>query len=172
MTTFTGYVEEIRDGKRLKMDDGNWYSAFASTQCSGVAAGDYVTFSFQVSLPKDGKTYNNIKGNVKKASAPATSAPPKSAAPASSGAGYAGKVFPVPALHGDRSIIRQNSLGNAVKLVDVWLRDCGSIPAMEMMKLAEMTVELARYFESYSAGDMDAAIAEAAVREMIAKEHS
>lgn len=163
MATYTGYVQEIKDGKRLKMDDGNWYGAFSASQCSGIAVGDYVSFSYQTTPPKaDGRTFNNIKGNVRKDTSKAPAAP--AAKPAAGG--YGQKVFPVPALHGDRSIIRQNSLGHAVEIV-VHTYPVGGTPE----GAAEKAIELARMFEAYSAGDLDAAVAEEAMRKMLATDH-
>lgn len=163
MATYTGYVQEIKDGKRLKMDDGNWYGAFSASQCSGIAVGDYVSFSYQTTPPKpDGRTFNNIKGNVRKDTSKAPAAP--AAKPAAGG--YGQKVFPVPALHGDRSIIRQNSLGHAVEIV---IHTCPGGVSYE--ELAEKAIEIARMFEAYSAGDLDAAVAEEAMRKMLATDH-
>lgn len=168
MTTYTGYVQEIKDGKRLKMDDGNWYGAFSASQCSGIAVGDYVSFSYQTTPPKpDGRTFNNIKGNVRKDASKAPAAAPAASASKPAAGGYGQKVFPVPALHGDRSIIRQNSLARAVEIVTF----VGN-PSYPAEELAEKAIEIARVFEAYSSGDLDAAVAEEAVRKMIATDHN
>lgn len=164
----SGVVQAVgRDGKRVQVD-GSWYSAFASSQFpkSGVNKGDVVEFTYV----QKGE-YNNIKGSVEVKAAPA-SMPTTGAAP-SSGSGYTNsrgfveKQFPVPPLHPDRSIIRQNSLGHAY---DVWnmLGDFDrTIPPAEA---AAQVIEIARYFEAYSTGDLDNEVAEEAVRAMLASE--
>lgn len=167
MTTYTGYVQEIKDGKRLKMDDGNWYGAFSASQCSGIAVGDYVSFSYQTTPPKpDGRTFNNIKGNVRKEASKAPAAAPAASEAKPAYGGYGQKVFPVPALHGDRSIIRQNSLGHAVDIVVNTYKEGASAE-----EIAEKAIEIARIFEAYSSGDLDAALAEKAALKMIATDH-
>jgi len=166
MTVHSGYVQDIRDGKRLKMDNGEWYSAFASSQCAGIAAGDYVMFSYAVSPPKpDGKTYNNIKGNVKKAAAPDSAPAPVSAGrPPATSSGS--RPFPIPPLHGDRAIIRQNALGHAVRAV----QNSWANTEMPLEEYTATIIDVARKFEAYSAGDLDMEIAEDAVRKMAASE--
>lgn len=72
------------------------------------------------------------------------------------GGGYGGKVFPVPALHGDRSIIRQNSLTNAR---EAWVASKGGKPFDVDEAAAHTIINIARVFESYSCGDIDLAMA-------------
>ena len=74
-----------------------------------------------------------------------------------------GKEFPVPTLHGDRSIIRQNSLKHAG---DLWshlqpILSENKVPTKkDMEKAAKAIIELARQFEEYSAGDVERRVAE------------
>ena len=66
------------------------------------------------------------------------------------------KVFPVPPTHGDRSIIRQNSITNAAKTVI----DGGFQKGMKPEEAAAMIVTIAQIFEAYSSGDLDASMKE------------
>jgi hypothetical protein len=72
------------------------------------------------------------------------------------------KVFPIPPLHGDRAIVRQNSITNAVKAV----ADILDSDDMNIDLYVDTIISVARKFEAYSCGDLDAAYAE----EMVAKE--
>jgi hypothetical protein len=67
------------------------------------------------------------------------------------------KTFPVPLLHGDRSIIRQNSLAHATNLVvSVYPKESVLVPAQtELDSMAEMVIKVAMKFEEYSAGDLE-----------------
>ena len=67
--------------------------------------------------------------------------------------GYKEKVFPIPPLHGDRSIVRQNALARAVELYI----GCYGGKAFELTTDTTTTVciALARKFEAYTAGDLD-----------------
>lgn len=83
---------------------------------------------------------------------------PSTATAAPSKAPYSppSKVFPIPALHGDRAIVRQNSITNATKAVC----DHGGAHEVTLTEYAQMIIETARMFEAYSCGDLDAAAAE------------
>lgn len=89
--------------------------------------------------------------------------------PAISGAkasysGYKEKVFPIPALHGDRSIVRQNALARAT---DLYIAARGGKPFELEPSTLDLVVNLARKFEAYTAGDIDLleAIEESAVEQ-------
>lgn len=85
---------------------------------------------------------------------------PTAVAPATSGSkpSYSppAKVFPIPPLHGDRAIVRQNSITNATKAVGDFLDEN---PA-SLEEYAETIIKVARMFEAYSCGDLDLAVAE------------
>lgn len=81
------------------------------------------------------------------------------AAPSKPSYGAPAKVFPIPPLHGDRAIVRQNSITNAVKAADNYLRGEDSTPS-NLDEYAEFIIQLARKFEAYSCGDLDLAAAE------------
>lgn len=158
------YVEaKARTGKSIKVGD-DWYGAFSASQLDGVEKGDTVSFTYTVA-EKGGREYKNIKGNVKKEAGAST---PVSA---SSGGGggrskWVEKEFPVPPLHPDRSIIRQNSLTHACKVIEMSLDD--TVPSDET---AARVVEIARIFEAYSTGESDKEAAEAEVKKMLATDH-
>lgn len=64
------------------------------------------------------------------------------------------KVFPIPPLHGDRAIVRQNSVTNACNILAKKFEVDGPFP-MADADLAEKVITLARKFEAYSCGDLD-----------------
>lgn len=93
---------------------------------------------------------------INKGTAPA-SAPSIATAPArSGGGGYAAKVFPIPPLHGDRAIVRQNSVTNATKIVC----DTKVSKHTTVEEVAVEVIKVARMLEAYSCGDIDMEMAE------------
>lgn len=66
---------------------------------------------------------------------------------------YSAKVFPIPPLHGDRAIVRQNSITNATKLFCV-AANIGD--AVDFNAAATDIISIARMFEAYSCGDLEA----------------
>jgi hypothetical protein len=71
-----------------------------------------------------------------------------------SGGGYRDKVFPIPALHGDRSIVRQNALARAT---DLYIAARGGKPFELDASTMDLVIAFARKFEAYTAGDLDMA---------------
>jgi hypothetical protein len=69
------------------------------------------------------------------------------------------KVFPIPPLHGDRAIVRQNSITNATKAVSDFCGADGGYPE-SVNDYVAIIIEVARKFEAYSCGDIDALAAE------------
>jgi hypothetical protein len=84
------------------------------------------------------------------------------AAPAGRSYGAPAKVFPIPALHGDRAIVRQNSLTNAVNM----LKEDKDLAKLTGEARATYVISVARMFEAYSCGDLDMEMA----KEMATKE--
>ena len=80
-------------------------------------------------------------------------------APAKGGYTPAAKVFPIPPLHGDRAIVRQNSITNATKAVNDFLGSADAMPD-SVGEYADTIIDIARKFEAYSCGDIDQAVAE------------
>jgi hypothetical protein len=73
------------------------------------------------------------------------------------------KVFPVPPLHGDRSIIRQNVLARAT---DLFIAARGGKPYdVDLDETSIFIIQLARKFEAYATGDIDMAQAKAALNQ-------
>jgi len=66
--------------------------------------------------------------------------------------GYKDKVFPIPALHGDRAIVRQNALARAT---DIYIAARGGKPFELEADNLDFVIRLARKFEAYTAGDID-----------------
>ena len=86
-----------------------------------------------------------------------------SASPAKAPYSPPAKVFPIPLLHGDRAIVRQNSITNATKAVqDFGVEDPENL---SLEDYASLIIKVARMFEAYSCGDLDTAQAEAMVAE-------
>jgi hypothetical protein len=112
-----------------------------------------------VSIDHKGDTYNTILNILRGGATPA----PEAGAPGPTTTLHTratGKEFPIPALHPDRSIVRQNSLSHASRIVAA-----GTIPwdFSTPLKVADIVIELARRFEAYSCGDLDRVAAEAEV---------
>jgi hypothetical protein len=78
--------------------------------------------------------------------------------PRTTGSSYAAKVFPIPPLHGDRAIVRQNALARAT---DIYIAARGGKPFELEGSNLDFVISLARKFEAYTAGDLDLAEAEA-----------
>lgn len=86
--------------------------------------------------------------------APAATSNTTTAVPRTTGSGYAAKVFPIPALHGDRAIVRQNALARAT---DIYIAARGGKPWELDASNLDFVISLARKFEAYTAGDLDMA---------------
>jgi hypothetical protein len=125
--------------------DGVWYkTGFKKGKFS---KGDTITFTYV-----EGPYGNDVDvasistgGGATTASAPAASA----AKPAYTGGGKG--VFPIPALDGQRAIVRQNALTNAREL---WIAH-GS-KGDNIKDEAYDIIAIARVFEAYACGDLDA----------------
>jgi hypothetical protein len=115
------------------------------------AIGDEVDFQYTENTYGKNVDHASVqmitKGTATAAAAPAAAAPRSG--------GYPAKVFPIPALHGDRAIIRQNSVTNATKIVteSEHIDEAPEGMALEVIRIA-------RILESYSCGDIDAEMAE------------
>lgn len=174
MTTNTSGVitdqvvqSKTKDGKRIKVNE-EWYGAFDPAQAGLdlVNYGDTVSFTFTVKETPT-TTFRNIKGKVQVSATGGTGATSYGGGskPASAAASKAG--FPVGARDHSRSIIRQNSITNAVNFYNSW----GEVEVetkKSFEEKANIVVEIAQIFEAYSTGDMDVAQAEAAVAKTLA----
>lgn len=70
------------------------------------------------------------------------------------------KVFPIPLLHGDRAIVRQNSVTNATRAVHEYIANHVEDYTGTLEDYASEILRVARMFEAYSCGDLDAQAAE------------
>lgn len=122
--------------------------------------GDEVDFQYT-----EGSTgYKNIDlasvRLIKKATGSPTAAPTAAASGGAKGSYTpAAKVFPIPPLHGDRAIVRQNSITNATKAVSDFLGSADGMPDT-LDEYTDAIILVARRFEAYSCGDIDLAVAE------------
>ena len=134
----------------MKGDDSTFYSF--GFKDPGVEKGDSVEFEFENDAYGNKVKFETIK--ITKGSGAVV----EPAATASKGVGFAGrggytprqeKVFPIPLTHGDRSIIRQNSLSHAVAIVNGSPFPTGT----DLDETVATVIRVARKFEMYSAGD-------------------
>ena len=117
----------------------------AKHNLDAINAGDVVTFAY-----KDTGKYKNVQGTINKVSA-GTGAPTTAPAKPFVPKGRSFGAFPIDPLDGQRSIIRQNSVTNAVNLMKAFPIS-GELSSDE---LAQDVISLARKFEAYSSGDLD-----------------
>lgn len=155
-----------KNGKSLKIDD-MWYGAFNSSQLNGASVGDVVDFEY---IEKG--EYKNIKGGVVVKGKGASVASPTGSA--NGGKTYSRGSFPIDPLDGQRSIIRQNALTNAVKVYTEAMSPTSTsatkVPKLDLSSVAEPIIGLARQFEAYTAGDIDRTNAIALASKMDAEE--
>jgi hypothetical protein len=136
----------------IKGTDGQWYKAgFKNPAC---AEGDTVSFDFTES--KYGKDIDMSTFSKGAGEAPAVASPTATATPAARSYGPPAKPFPIPPLHGDRAIIRQNALTNARELFAVHM-EINKQKEWDADVISTVIIQLARKFEAYSAGDLDMA---------------
>ncbi len=121
------------------------------------AIGDEVDFQYTENTYGKNVDLASVQMIKKGTGAPTPSAP--TASPAKAPYSPPSKVFPIPLLHGDRAIVRQNSITNATKAV----ADFSGVAAHDISDYADLIITVARKFEAYSCGDLDAAQAEAMV---------
>ena len=122
------------------------------------AIGDEVDFQYTENTYGKNVDLASVQMLKKGAGAPTPSA--STASPGKAPYSPPSKVFPIPLLHGDRAIVRQNSITNATKAVCDF---AGADGPEDIDSYAEMIIAVARKFEAYSCGDLDAQAAEAMV---------
>jgi len=125
------------------------------------AIGDEVDFQYTENTYGKNVDMTSVQMIKKGTGAPTPST--SSASPAKAPYSPPAKVFPIPLLHGDRAIVRQNSITNATKAVCDYLDSNEDVATMQ--DYADLIIEIARKFEAYSCGDLDAQAAEAMVKE-------
>jgi hypothetical protein len=122
------------------------------------AIGDEIDFQFTENTYGKNVDLTSVQMIKKSTGAPVTA----SASPAKAPYSPPSKVFPIPLLHGDRAIVRQNSVTNATKAMGDFISDKDGISIEDY---ASEILRVARMFEAYSCGDLDAQAAEAMVAE-------
>lgn len=164
MTMMTGIVEAVstkdvntkfglKPTFSMKVN-GNWVKCGFKSHNASV--GDEVEFDGNTgTYGMETKAVNIIRKGAGGAAPSAGVTSSTAAAPAKSyGGGFKEKVFPIPALHGDRAIVRQNALARAT---DLYIAAHGGKPfGLEEASL-DMVIKFARKFEAYTAGDLDMA---------------
>jgi len=93
---------------------------------------------------------------------PSTASSAAPSVPKSSSGSYGSRVFPIPPLHGDRSIVRQNALARATEVI---VAARGGKPFDVDHLFTDVIIAIARSFEAYTAGDLDLAAATAESKE-------
>jgi hypothetical protein len=135
----------------FKASDGNWYKTGFKEE---VRVGDCISFDY---MPGTYGNEVNVKTIVKGAAAPAATPTPAAHKQETKVYPIGNKgVFPIPALDGQRSIVRQNALTNARELF------VGTMPPIvatatkkELEMMAQRIIGVAKIFEGYTAGDTD-----------------
>jgi hypothetical protein len=142
--------------------DGTWYSyGFKKPTFTEGAEIEFAFTENTYGKQVDEKSLRVISSGSGKASTASTSPAIEGGAPtpASRSYGPPAKVFPIPALHGDRAIVRQNSLTNAVNL----LKEDKELAKHSAEARADAIINIARMFEAYSCGDLDVEMAKTMV---------
>jgi hypothetical protein len=145
MTTVTGVVKAKSANKfgfGIMVND-KWYNSKFEI---GANKGDEVEFD------DGGKAYVRDLKVTKGGSDATASGGGSMASKGTGGASYARGVFPLAANDGSRSIVRQNSITNAVALYG----KLGFPETISSEEAAYVVINIARIFEKYSAGDIDA----------------
>lgn len=158
MTMMTGIVEEVsqkdvstkfgvKPTYSFKMG-GKWIKCGFKNP--------HLEVGYQVDFDATSGTYGIETKSVNIISKTASGVAGSSSSPAkvSPVVGSYGKVFPIPPLHGDRSIVRQNALARAV---DIFIGSAGGKPYTFEESVTTTIINLAKKFEAYTAGDLDMA---------------
>jgi len=139
----------------LVIDGVQYSNGFTKPPCD---TGDTVSFDFT-----SGKYGNELQKGSLMAVKAGGSTSPTSTAPetiktvmgtATRAYGPPVKPFPIPPLHGDRAIVRQNALTNARELY-VACAPVGELTISDFNAVADNIIQIARRFEAYSCGDLD-----------------
>jgi hypothetical protein len=131
--------------------DGVTYSG-GFKKWHNINIGDEVFVTFETTP----QGYRNIKGMSVVAAGSGGPLPQTNTAP-KSGSGKGGRSFPVEPLAPERTINRQNALTAAANIHASIIRATGDLD----LCTKEGVVDMARYFEAYTTGDLDLAEAKA-----------
>ena len=144
MSTVNGVVKAKSANKfgfGIMIND-KWYNSKSEISCN---KGDEVEFD------DGGKAYIRDLKVTKGGSGVTTSSGGSMVNKGATGTSYARGVFPLAANDGSRSIVRQNSITNAVALYGQL-----GFKAESSEDAAYAVINIARIFEKYSSGDLDA----------------
>lgn len=170
MTQFTGTIEEVATKEvttkfgvkptfSMKVS-GNWVKCGFKRPPGNV--GDEISYEgTSGTYGLEGKDIIILKKGAGVAGGTYTTAIPITKAPVSSGGYGKDRVFPIPPLHGDRSIVRQNALARSTEL---YIGARGGKPFELTEESVDIVIKIARSFEAYTAGDLDRASAEAEMK--------
>ena len=122
--------------------------------------GDEVDFQYTDGTYGKSVDLTSVRLIKKGAGSPVAAPTAAASAPAKGGYTPVAKVFPIPPLHGDRAIVRQNSITNATKAVHDYLGSTDEGVPDSIGEYADTIIDIARKFEAYSCGDIDQAVAE------------
>ena len=165
----TGFTNVVRNSKKtgnpfkiysMQLDDGESYELGFSIP-EGLVVGDTVSFMWDMKYGKrkaDEATIRKTASgggaatNTSNASTTVASTPNSGYAKKSS---YEPKVFPVPATHGDRSIIRQNMLSHATRIVCEGGLLVDGKDTLSDADIAKRVIAMAYRLEKYAPGDRD-----------------
>ena len=120
------------------------------------AIGDEIDFQFTENTYGKNVDLTSVQMLKKGTGAPTPST--SAASPVKAPYSPPSKVFPIPLLHGDRAIVRQNSVTNATKAIGDYIDMVSYSGNLE--DYASEILRVARMFEAYSCGDLDAQAAE------------
>ena len=122
------------------------------------AIGDEVDFQYTENTYGKNVDMTSVQMLKKGTGAPTPSA--STVGPAKAPYSPPSKVFPIPLLHGDRAIVRQNSVTNATRAVHEYITNQAYAYSGTLEDYASEILRVARMFEAYSCGDLDAQAAE------------
>lgn len=136
-------VKAVRKDKGgFKLSNEKWYSPDKKgIKYNHISRGDFVSFEYT-----ENGDWNNINTPVETVSGGAIGVGSKPTIEVG---------FPVPALHYSRSIIRQNCLAHATKVVLARVAHSKTMPTME--RFTNDIINAARRLEAFASGDLDAA---------------
>ena len=143
----SGIIDAItKDGKRFKMDDGNWYGCLNKSALGSASRGDMVEFTFksvEKPSPTGGTTvYNNVQGSVHVVGR-STLTPTRPSSIHDYPTTAAAREFPISR---ELMIVRQTCIKAA----------CEYTTSLEGALKPEHVVEVARVFEAYCTGKENA----------------
>jgi len=143
--TVSGSIARMGQNQKsfiLQEQDGKWFGAFAVDQLQGANLGDKVQFFYE-SVEKNGRTFNNIKGNVSLVSKTSASNMDEKQ----------------PSLPRERLILRQNALTNAVNFLAAnpmaEAKKAGPLEEGNHLARIAAVLETASQFEAWTSGDSD-----------------